>query len=506
MASRCTIAEEQTPPPWRQSNFSFFAKQTSNGNKSKQFPAATGYRMFWMGNEYYYLSQDIVMNTKKERIRDEIIAEEVSRRRRRRILEAGVRAELQMETEYSTRVREGGDTSPAKVGILLEPTKGNPLLGEANKGLSLLEEKIALLFAEESLRLLRPKYGVDQDQQRFDVASINRRRRLCLWLNQWPAIANYSGGGTKRKAKSSCPAVEEEEASSRGKKRRNIGVWSCDICEVSTTSELGLTEHFQGKKHKSKEALVTKLKHENSDIIDKLGGDALEIDQSVEKKIGAEHENVMEDHRKAPETHLVTELDLERFTGSKPPLEKKRDALEDTAACPGSSTYTTAAAVYQFGDARIECSILKENATAITEENTLKLMSTSMNSFLMRQKNVEEKLARVELEKKLIEQEKMIQEDAWKEQLEFAAKEKELASLQAKYIKLEAKMREYRESHVSKTDLQQWLVAFSSRMLPTSGMANVMFGINEVAKRLGGHGVAVAALERMEKGRTINAG
>ncbi|CAI9112611.1 OLC1v1013079C1 [Oldenlandia corymbosa var. corymbosa] len=106
------------------------------------------------------------------------------------------------------------------------------------------------------------------------------------------AIANHSGGGTKRKAESSCPAVEEEEASSRGNKRRNIFVWSCNICEVSTTSE----------KHKSKEASVTKLKHKNSDIIDELGGDAPEIGQSDEKNIGAEHEDVMEAHPKVKST------------------------------------------------------------------------------------------------------------------------------------------------------------------------------------------------------------
>ena len=32
--------------------------------------------------------------------------------------------------------------------------------------------------------------------------------------------------------------------------------WSCAICQVSTTTERGLNEHIQGKKHKSKEAAL----------------------------------------------------------------------------------------------------------------------------------------------------------------------------------------------------------------------------------------------------------
>ncbi|CAI9112361.1 OLC1v1012806C1 [Oldenlandia corymbosa var. corymbosa] len=111
-----------------------------------------------------------------------------------------------------------------------------------------------------------------------------------------------------------------------------------------------------------------------------------------------------------------------------------------------------------------------------------------MISFLLRSKNLKDE----ESSNKVIEQEKTAQEDAWKkEQLVLAAKEKEMASLQAKYNELEAKMRE---------------VAFWFRMLPSIGMANEILKISEAAKEFGGHGVAVAALKRLESGRAISSG
>lgn len=53
--------------------------------------------------------------------------------------------------------------------------------------------------------------------------------------------------GAKRKVVS--PA--EESRNTKGKEE-----WSCVICQVSTNSERVLKDHFQGKKHKSKEAAL----------------------------------------------------------------------------------------------------------------------------------------------------------------------------------------------------------------------------------------------------------
>ncbi|KAJ9548422.1 hypothetical protein OSB04_020965 [Centaurea solstitialis] len=59
--------------------------------------------------------------------------------------------------------------------------------------------------------------------------------------------------GTKRK---SAPSVggELSKPHSNGSRKKLKEEWSCAICQVSATSERGLTEHLQGKKHQSKEA------------------------------------------------------------------------------------------------------------------------------------------------------------------------------------------------------------------------------------------------------------
>ncbi|GFS31432.1 hypothetical protein Acr_00g0017260 [Actinidia rufa] len=63
--------------------------------------------------------------------------------------------------------------------------------------------------------------------------------------------ANLSGA--KRKAVTP-PTAGASELPSVGSKKKSKEEWSCAICQVSATSENGLNEHLQGKKHKSREA------------------------------------------------------------------------------------------------------------------------------------------------------------------------------------------------------------------------------------------------------------
>ncbi|CAI9111964.1 OLC1v1012320C1 [Oldenlandia corymbosa var. corymbosa] len=124
----------------------------------------------------------------------------------------------------------------------------------------------------------------------------------------------------------------------------------------------------------------------------------------------------------------------------------------------------------------------------------------------MREKKRKQEIACLKLEKGLLEEEKLTHEESIKEEQAMRfAKDKELATVQAMYREVETKLTEYRESHVPK-DLQKWMTAFWARMVPTGGLASILVGISNNAKALGGHGVAVAALQRMKSGRTINAG
>lgn len=58
---------------------------------------------------------------------------------------------------------------------------------------------------------------------------------------------------TKRKALTP-PTVGLGELPSIAPKKKLKEDWICSICEISTTSDLALSEHLEGKKHKAKEA------------------------------------------------------------------------------------------------------------------------------------------------------------------------------------------------------------------------------------------------------------
>ncbi|CAI9094430.1 OLC1v1030171C1 [Oldenlandia corymbosa var. corymbosa] len=182
-----------------------------------------------------------------------------------------------------------------------------------------------------------------------------------------------------------------------------------------------------------------------------------------------------------PEAGPATERHPEWFKPIEASLEKKN--VEDT---DGSSSYIAAAAIYHFGDNRIECPIIEEVAATLTEEESLK-MSSAERGFL--------------------EQERQSSEASRKEEEALRlAREQELAGVQAMYKELEAKLSECREIHVPRSELSAWITHFWSRMMSTDGLASILVGISNEAKVLGGHGVAVAALKRMESGKTINAG
>ncbi|GFS34845.1 hypothetical protein Acr_00g0036440 [Actinidia rufa] len=59
--------------------------------------------------------------------------------------------------------------------------------------------------------------------------------------------------GAKRKAVTP-PMASASDLPLIGSKKKSKEEWSCAICQVSATSEHGLNEHLQGKKHKSREA------------------------------------------------------------------------------------------------------------------------------------------------------------------------------------------------------------------------------------------------------------
>ncbi|CAI9094711.1 OLC1v1030498C1 [Oldenlandia corymbosa var. corymbosa] len=97
---------------------------------------------------------------------------------------------------------------------------------------------------------------------------------------------------------------------------------------------------------------------------------------------------------KVPEVVPVTERHPEWFKPIKVTLDKK--STEDT---DGSSTFTASAAIYHFGDNRIECPIIEKVAEALTEEESLKMLTTVMASILMREKTLKRDIHSLQAER-----------------------------------------------------------------------------------------------------------
>lgn len=76
---------------------------------------------------------------------------------------------------------------------------------------------------------------------------------LCLSILLQPK-PEQNLSGAKRKARTPPRVGANELPSVAPKKKLKEEEWSCALCQVSATSERGLNEHLQGKKHKAKEA------------------------------------------------------------------------------------------------------------------------------------------------------------------------------------------------------------------------------------------------------------
>jgi len=68
-------------------------------------------------------------------------------------------------------------------------------------------------------------------------------------------VVDVNLGGAKRKLVTSFAVDDNDSGSSSQKKSKKE--WSCAVCHIVATSEKGLNDHLQGKKHKVKAASLT---------------------------------------------------------------------------------------------------------------------------------------------------------------------------------------------------------------------------------------------------------
>ncbi|KAJ8571109.1 hypothetical protein K7X08_038081 [Anisodus acutangulus] len=171
----------------------------------------------------------------KECIREEIIAEEVARRR---MLEFEVRRELMMEREVAVW---RGDHRYASLSI----SPRFPFLKQQADAVSLVSGLGARRDMEQSLevpfqrRVVEPKVSIFTAEPEIIQVQPSLDSRLREDSGILLAKPNTTFSGAKRKA-------------------------ITPIQEVSATNQDGLNNHFQGKKHKRKEAALREQKHEKN--------------------------------------------------------------------------------------------------------------------------------------------------------------------------------------------------------------------------------------------------
>ncbi|KAH9654361.1 c2h2-type domain-containing protein [Citrus sinensis] len=189
--------------------------------------------------DFYTIQREI----EKERIRHEIITAE---NLRRRLLEEEVRRELMMEREMA-RASEMGLSMDERLSMQLHSRY--PLMHQLNN--RWLEDRFpfpgsrGMGFGHDVLPPTLPQFSDAMKDEIRNALEVNKKDKLIMLAKPDPNLC-----GSKRKA-STPPAASVELPLMSSKKTKE---WSCALCQVSATSERGLDEHLQGKKHKAKEA------------------------------------------------------------------------------------------------------------------------------------------------------------------------------------------------------------------------------------------------------------
>ncbi|KAJ8571110.1 hypothetical protein K7X08_038082 [Anisodus acutangulus] len=195
----------------------------------------------------------------KECIREEIIAEEVARRR---MLEFEVRRELMMEREVAVW---RGDHRYASLSI----SPRFPFLKQQADAVSLVSGLGARRDMEQNLevpfqrRVVEPKVSIFTAEPEILQVQPSLESRLREDSGILLAKPDTTFSGAKRKAITSIQEVAEKPSLSSAPKK-NVNEWRCALCQVSATNQDGLNNHFQGKKHKRKEAVLREQKDEKN--------------------------------------------------------------------------------------------------------------------------------------------------------------------------------------------------------------------------------------------------
>lgn len=184
----------------------------------------------------------ILRRIEKERIREEIIAQEMAWRRE---LEAEVRRELMVEREMAMR---GGRGMSFEERLTMQFDSRKPLLpGPFVNQFDCSWPEDRLAFHGHGVSYMLPAVPRLPESE-MKPSTENNKDKVIVLKKPDPNLC-----GAKRKAVK--PAAEGVgELPFAGIKKKPKEEWSCALCQVSATSERGLNEHLQGRRHKAKEA------------------------------------------------------------------------------------------------------------------------------------------------------------------------------------------------------------------------------------------------------------
>lgn len=206
-------------------------------------------------NEFWEAMQ-FQRELEKERIRAEIIAEEIMRRR---ILEEEVRREMMMEKEMAMRF---GYADPMRfeprVPPLLTNFEHRERFGLAGIGVSPHRETGFRGFETRPFQRdpgASASGAANGTPSNVTLQEIKGGSTLEVAKDKVIILAKptVTAADLKRKAATQPNGATAELISGGSKKQKTKDDWSCALCRVSATSERGLNEHLQGKKHKAKE-------------------------------------------------------------------------------------------------------------------------------------------------------------------------------------------------------------------------------------------------------------
>ncbi|KAF6172804.1 hypothetical protein GIB67_034656 [Kingdonia uniflora] len=228
---------------------------------------------FLRGTNPLSFREAAIREIEKEKIRQEIIATEMSGLSKRAVLEAEVRREMAIERDFGLHRIDGFPLveplmlgSPRmRLGPIFEPFG---LYEDGNRS----DDRFGFPVGRqgvgspepESLRFLR-RQDLLGGIGRSEMLPFQRRREFEARITKLEENAPVSAGGQPGRvvivtpgstnltgAKRKAPA----ELAKGGSMKTPEKNWFCDVCDLNMTGEQALNDHLSGKKHKAKKELL----------------------------------------------------------------------------------------------------------------------------------------------------------------------------------------------------------------------------------------------------------